>query len=49
MGFWTFHRRSKEFAELARQRSNIECHLMKDKLGERRESFSWFMQRYVDQ
>lgn len=49
MAFPTFSRRFKEFVELARQGSNIERHLSKDKLGERRESFSWFMQTYVDQ
>jgi len=49
MAFRTFNRRCRESAELVRQGSNIERHLMKDKLGERRESFSWFMQTYVDQ
>jgi hypothetical protein len=49
MDFQTFNRRFREFAELARQGSNIERHLMKNKLGECRESFNWFMQTYVDQ
>ena len=49
MDFQTFHRRSREFGKLARQGSNIALHLMKDKLGELRESFSWFTPSYVDQ
>jgi len=49
MDFQTFSRRFREFVELAKQESNIERHLMKDKIGECRGSFSWFMQTYVDQ
>jgi hypothetical protein len=49
MDFQTFNKRFREFVELAKKGSNIECHLMKDKLGECNGSFSWFMQTYVDQ
>jgi len=49
MDFHTFNKRFREFVELSMQGRNIECHLIKDKLGGRRESFSWFMQTYVDQ
>jgi hypothetical protein len=37
-----------KFRVYVRQGSNTERHLMKDKLREHKESFSWFMQTFVD-
>ena len=49
MDFQAYHRRSREFVKLARKGSNIAHNLVKDTLGEPRESFSWFTPTYVDQ
>lgn len=48
MDFRISNNKYRVFAELARQGSSTERHLMKDKLREHKEPFSWFMQTFVD-